>query len=301
MVELQASQASPRAVDRLADGPGDEDLAWALSRLAWAASQGEVSAAEVLDELAAITAMVMADGAVAASGVDAATSGADEVALRDNVAMPSAASWGGRDRAAVILLAQVAASSAALIRERDQARAAQRDWQHRATHDALTGLPNRLLLVDRLEHELHAAVRRASSSAVLFIDIDRFKDVNDTFGHGEGDRVLVEVARRLSATLRAEDTLARLAGDEFVVVCGDLSGSPDQVHEQLLALGRRIGEELHRGPHVLSAQWPVSVSIGVVVTTQWHDGEDLIRRADRAMYRAKQRAGTHLVIDTFHG
>jgi diguanylate cyclase (GGDEF)-like protein len=272
---------------RLLAGPGENDLAWAMSHLALVAGRHDVAAEDVLGELAQITAaMLAAHTAVALPG-----------APDPSVSHPLPSAWGGRNRAAVQVLADAAASYTALIRQRDQARAAEQDWRHRATHDALTGLPNRQLLLDLLDYELRAAVRDGTATAVLFIDIDRFKGINDSFGHSVGDQLLVEVTRRLSDSLRANDTLARLAGDEFVAVCAGLSGPVEQVRRRLLALGRRIGLQLGRRPHLVSDQRPVSVSIGAVTTTHWRDPEDLIRAADDAMYEAKHSGGRQLVIN----
>lgn len=98
----------------------------------------------------------------------------------------------------------------------------ERDWQYRALHDQLTGLPNRTLLMDRLQHAVATAARGARSVAVLFVDLDSFKTVNDTFGHPAGDRVLAETARRMAKSVRASDTIARWGGDEFVVIAEGL-------------------------------------------------------------------------------
>ena len=94
--------------------------------------------------------------------------------------------------------------------------------EHQALHDPLTDLPNRALFLDRLSHALELGSRRLTKSAVLFIDLDRFKSINDIGGHAVGDQVLVETGRRLTAAVRACDTVARIGGDEFVVLCEDL-------------------------------------------------------------------------------
>ena len=106
-----------------------------------------------------------------------------------------------------------------------------------AHYDTLTGLPNRALFHDRLAHTVRLAQRTQRDCALLFLDMDRFKHVNDTLGHTVGDLLLREVARRLAATVRASDTVARLGGDEFVVILGNLadSGSAAQVAEKILA------------------------------------------------------------------
>jgi diguanylate cyclase (GGDEF)-like protein/PAS domain S-box-containing protein len=157
---------------------------------------------------------------------------------------------------------------------------------HRAMHDALTGLPNRVLLLDRLEAALSRIRRHRSYLAVLYLDLDRFKTVNDNLGHEIGDRLLQVVAQRLQQTLRPSDSVARLGGDEFAAVLADLHDPSEaqQVAERLLAV---IAE-----PVDLDDSNPLvtTVSIGIAGTD---DGEatagELLRRADFAMYTAKDR------------
>jgi diguanylate cyclase (GGDEF)-like protein len=178
---------------------------------------------------------------------------------------------------------------------------AQEHIAHQATHDELTGLGNRVLLRDRLELALARAERRGSLTALLFLDLDRFKEVNDTLGHSSGDQLLKDVCERLKATLRASDTLvrsgeeeftlARFGGDEFVVLCEELSSEGDAV---------RIAERLQQAllsPFVLDAKdHIITASIGIALARAAHrdakdlhrDAEDLLRDADTAMYRAKE-------------
>src|ERR1035437_7145399 len=153
-----------------------------------------------------------------------------------------------------------------------------------ALHDALTGLPNRLLMLERLEHALLRERRSSRTSAVFFVDLDRFKAVNDTYGHKAGDDLLVAVAQRLTEVLRPGDTLARLAGDEFVILCEDLS-SPLQADPILT----RIDSVLSL-PFVLSGiVVNVSASIGIAFSGQRDSApEQLLREADLAMYRTKR-------------
>ncbi len=159
--------------------------------------------------------------------------------------------------------------------------------EHQATHDVLTGLPNRLLFTDRLERALAHAVRNDVPVGVLYIDLDRFKDVNDTFGHEAGDQLLRETARRLAECARHEDTVARLAGDEFAILLPHLR-SADDVH---LVAGRildALREPTELGPHSIHSL----ASVGAAVFP--HDGSlpgDLLSAADAAMYRAKDRGG----------
>ena len=158
-----------------------------------------------------------------------------------------------------------------------------------ALHDGLTGLPNRVLMLQLLEHALRVARRSGKTSAVFFVDINRFKDVNDTYGHQTGDELLVAVAQRLTQQLRPGDSLARLAGDEFVILCEDLE---DTTQADPIAV--RVSAELSR-PFILSgAQVHVSASIGIGFTGPDIDApEALLDSADLAMYRSKRdRAGS---------
>lgn len=158
-----------------------------------------------------------------------------------------------------------------------------REREQLATHDTLTGLPNRMLFMDRLEQSLIRAKRHQTLVGVMFIDLDRFKRVNDTLGHAAGDRLICEVARRLRETVRADDIVARLGGDEFVVVIGDvLALNPIlQVVEKMLAT---VTEPYKLDGHEIFS----SCSIGVSVYP--YDGAssvDLLKDADTAMYHAK--------------
>jgi len=154
---------------------------------------------------------------------------------------------------------------------------------HQALHDALTGLPNRPLLIDRLEQALARAARTPSCGpAVMFLDLDRFKLVNDGLGHDAGDELLVAVAERLRASIRPEDTVARFGGDEFIVLCDRISCS-----DQVQAVAQRISRCFASPFTVRGEELQISASIGLVV----HDGIDdvptMLRHADAAMYQAK--------------
>jgi len=158
---------------------------------------------------------------------------------------------------------------------------------HQALHDQLTSLPNRALFYDRLGQALTRLDRHRSALAVIFCDLDRFKVVNDSLGHGAGDRLLVDVAARLSGALRAGDTAARFGGDEFVILCEDIAGE-----RQAIEIAERVADAL-RAPFELEGD-PVFVrtSIGIALATDSEARlEALIRDADAAMYRAKDNGG----------
>jgi diguanylate cyclase (GGDEF)-like protein len=161
-----------------------------------------------------------------------------------------------------------------------------RDLAHAASHDHLTGLPNRGLLIDRLEMALSRLSRSGGAVAVLFLDLDRFKAVNDELGHAAGDRLLIAAARRLEAVVRPGDTVARYSGDEFVVVC-EVSDEGDR---DAGAVAERI-DSAFRLPFTIDGhEVRTSASIGLAVTTDPKaDGAGLVRQADRRMYVAKGR------------
>lgn len=160
----------------------------------------------------------------------------------------------------------------------------QQQLEHIAHYDALTQLPNRVLLADRLKQALAHSHRSGSSLAVLYIDLDGFKNVNDSYGHDLGDQLLITIASRWSDALREGDTLARIGGDEFVVILGDLEQSePYQtILERLLNIAY---EPISLNQHLLR----VSASIGVTLYPQdYSEADQLLRHADQAMYLAKQ-------------
>jgi len=167
---------------------------------------------------------------------------------------------------------------------------AQAKMEFMAHHDALTGLPNRLQLVDRLEHELRRAERHGYFGAVLFIDLDQFKTINDSLGHPVGDRVLEVVAARLLESVREEDLVARLSGDEFVVVLTVL----DQNIETAALRAGEISEKIRRiisQPYMYdSMELRVTCSVGVVVYPDKNNSvHELLRYADTAMYQVKEK------------
>jgi diguanylate cyclase (GGDEF)-like protein len=155
---------------------------------------------------------------------------------------------------------------------------------HSAFHDSLTGLPNRRLFLDRLEQALLHRQRVPARLAVLFLDLDRFKWINDSLGHGAGDRLLVTVTHRLEAALRAGDTVARFGGDEFLVLCTDVSGEQEAV-----SIAGRLLEAIAVPSRLDRLEITPTASVGIVVTPPSGDldAESLVRDADTAMYQAK--------------
>ncbi|MDF1877137.1 GGDEF domain-containing protein [Sulfurimonas sp. SAG-AH-194-L11] len=156
---------------------------------------------------------------------------------------------------------------------------------YQANHDVLTGLPNRALFMDRLKHALQKAKRNGSVFALLFIDLDHFKEINDSLGHAVGDEVLVEVTQRLNEIIRSEDTVSRLGGDEFTIILEDLSQAQDA---SLVA--NKIVKSLSESMTFKEQLLYISSSIGI--STYPDDGvsaEDLLKYADAAMYKAKDK------------
>jgi len=170
-----------------------------------------------------------------------------------------------------------------LLNDISELHASRRELEKLATHDSLTGLPNRILFQDRLEQALARAVRTGKSGALFFMDLDRFKIINDSLGHQIGDRLLQAVADRMSAHIRRGDTLARMGGDEFTLIVEDLKHPEDVIH-----LLEKLQEEFRRpftiGPHELR----ITASIGVsIFPRDGNSSEELIKHADTAMYSAK--------------
>ena len=154
-----------------------------------------------------------------------------------------------------------------------------------AYHDALTALPNRSLILDRLRHALDRSKRENGHLAVLFIDLDGFKEINDTQGHEAGDLLLKEVSNRLVKTVRPGDTVGRLSGDEFVVLCEAL----DEI-DQASIIAERIIHALCKEVTYLNAKLSVTASIGIAIGHgSTHSAEDMLRNADMAMYTAKNK------------
>ncbi len=199
---------------------------------------------------------------------------------------------------ASMVSAQTLADVAAAYLINAQARAELEDASDRsreaAMHDALTGLPNRALILELLDHALRASRRSKRVSAVFFMDLDRFKEVNDTHGHQVGDELLIAVAKRVSGALRTGDSLARLSGDEFVILCEDLA---DKTVVDPIAV--RLDAELSRPFELSCGGVTVGASIGVAFSGDGVDSpEELLQDADLAMYQSKRdRIGVHDVLD----
>jgi diguanylate cyclase (GGDEF)-like protein/PAS domain S-box-containing protein len=178
-------------------------------------------------------------------------------------------------------------------------REAEEKLSYQALHDGLTGLANRTLLMDRLEHALGLARRRGSTVAVLFVDLDSFKLINETVGHWAGDAVLVEVAERLRHTMRASDTrarrgqetMARMGGDEFVLVCEDVTSEADAT-----AIAAELAESLSAPMLLSSGKIRLTASIGIAIASSGASAHSLLRDADAATYRAKERGGARFEL-----
>lgn len=170
------------------------------------------------------------------------------------------------------------------------AKRAEAEIERLAYHDALTGLPNRALFLDRLTQTLTAARRNRRCGAVLFVDLDQFKRINDVHGHATGDAVLREVAKRLAYYLRHGDTVARLGGDEFVILLPDLAASLEDAGTLVMAVAQKIRGALEAPVVIEQQEYASSASIGITLFPKDSEGvEDLMREADTAMYRAKER------------
>lgn len=198
----------------------------------------------------------------------------------------------------------------AVLRDISERKAFEARLEHQATHDPLTGLPNRTLLLDRLTVALARARRHDTHLAVLFCDLDQFKVINDSRGHSFGDRLLRDIAIRLRSALRPEDTVARFGGDEFVVLCEDLAGE-----DEAIALGERLQKVLAERFEVDGTEVFLGTSVGIAYHRPPPGGgggasgrpgggppetdptpESLLREADTAMYRAKDRGRGGIVV-----
>ncbi len=169
-----------------------------------------------------------------------------------------------------------------------QRKAAEHEIQHLAFYDSLTSLPNRRLLADRLQQALASSSRSGRCGALLFIDLDNFKTLNDTVGHDKGDLLLLDVARRLTACTRESNTVARLGGDEFVVMLEELNADPSEAARQTETVCEKILAALGEPCDLDGYAYTTTASIGVALFGDHHSSvEELMRRADLAMYQAK--------------
>lgn len=182
----------------------------------------------------------------------------------------------------------------AIVRDITHRKQLERALAHRAMHDPLTGLPNRALFVDRVQQALASVRRNGGGVAVLYLDLNNFKPVNDTWGHAAGDELLMQIAERLDMELREEDTAARMGGDEFAILLRGLTPTADltEIGERLSnAVGRPILLDSIEGDTI-----QITPAIGIAVSDGANeDPSDLLRRADAAMYQAK-RTGAHTIV-----
>jgi diguanylate cyclase (GGDEF)-like protein/PAS domain S-box-containing protein len=184
--------------------------------------------------------------------------------------------WGGQVIGAVIVFHDVGVARALSLR-----------MSYLAQHDFLTELPNRMLLNDRLTQAISAAHRNAKSLAVLFMDVDRFKRVNDSLGHGVGDQLLQSIARRLVAGVRNSDTVSRYGGDEFVILLSEVAHARDVVIS-----ARKIVAIMDPAHHIGDVDLRATVSVGIsVYPVDGTDAETLLNNADMALIHAKNRGG----------
>ncbi|MFZ6648098.1 EAL domain-containing protein [Undibacterium sp. TJN25] len=164
------------------------------------------------------------------------------------------------------------------------------DLLHLANHDSLTGLPNRLLIQDRLSQAIAHAHRKGTQTGVILIDIDRFKNINDSLGHGIGDLIIVEIGRRLSFIMKGDNAVGRLGGDEFVVMLSDLASG-----DMLAATAQNILDALSQPMAIYEHEFFLTGSLGLsVYPKDGADSQTLLKNADTAMYRAKDAGGNNM-------
>lgn len=183
----------------------------------------------------------------------------------------------------------------ATVRDITQRIQSEEEIKQLAFYDSLTRLPNRRLLMDRLQHSLSANIRNEKHGAIMFVDLDNFKVLNDTKGHSVGDLLLIEVAHRLKDCVREEDTVARLGGDEFVLLLENLSTTHNEASAHAERVAQKVLQELNLPYHLNGLEHHSSPSIGVTMFCDHSTSvDDLIRHADSAMYLSKQ-AGRNTV------
>jgi diguanylate cyclase (GGDEF)-like protein/PAS domain S-box-containing protein len=215
----------------------------------------------------------LADGSVLASYGPAPEAGRRlPIGTGDELLVTRDGELAGDELSFVRAVANTLATALARLRGEERLR-------YEAVHDPLTGLANRTLLRDRLEHALARSEREVGATGVLFIDLDNFKRVNDAYGHATGDAVLVELGKRLRTSVRPGDTIARLGGDEFVVVCEEID------RDSALAVGRRVQEAIRLPLTIGQTEHRLSASIGIALGDT--EPDVLLDNADAATYRAK--------------
>lgn len=189
---------------------------------------------------------------------------------------------------------ELEAANQELKKAKQNAESVAKRMEYHAHHDGLTGLPNRILLNDRINKSLSHARREQSRMALLFLDLDRFKIINDSLGHAVGDQLLRVISRRLKNCVRDEDTVARLGGDEFMVLLPNISGSADAGR-----IGNKIIDSLIRPVSCNGHELHITTSIGVsIYPFDGPDAETLLKHADISMYRAKELGRNKLVYYT---
>ncbi|MEY4747789.1 MAG: hypothetical protein RIQ60_3 [Pseudomonadota bacterium] len=177
-----------------------------------------------------------------------------------------------------------------IARDISRQKEAETQMRHLAFNDPLTGLANRRLLFDRLRQAQAASRRSKQWAALIYIDLDRFKDINDTHGHDVGDKLLIQLGQRLTQAIRGSDTVARMGGDEFIVLCPDLGSDADQAQSSAQGLLSKISQLMHQPCDIGALHLPCAASLGLQLFIGTEaDMDALIKQADSAMYTAKQK------------
>jgi diguanylate cyclase len=279
------------------DNPGDVRLVQELLRAAWVVAGSINHVSSVEDAIGLVAKDVPACILLDLSLPDAQGLGTLERVRDAHPSVPIVVLTGTDDEAQAVQAVQEGAQDYLIkgqvdghllgraIRYAIERKFAEVQLSHQALHDPLTGLANRALLMERLAQALARIERHPSSVAVLFLDIDRFKTINDNFGHEVGDSVLACIGDRLRKALRPEDMASRFGGDEFVVLCEDLE---DDRH--VVTIAKRIGRSISEPISLEAGEVVVTTSIGIAVARGIGDRpEVLLRDADAAVYRAKER------------